>query len=893
MSESTRKTLLLVEDEAILAMNEKMQLEKYGYAVKTVNTGEKAVEAVKTMPEIDLVLMDINLGDGIDGTQAAQMILKDHDIPIVFVSSHSEREVVEKTERITSYGYVVKNSSITVLDASIKMAFRLFEANKNTRTINKKLEATFDAFPDLVFEVGLSGTFYDIHASNASLLYLTVEEHIGRTVKEILPPEAASIIMSAITEANDKGFSYGKQYQLPVSAGLRWFEISISRLESETEEPHFIYLSHDITERKKAEDAMLRSKETAEILLNIAAQIVMSFDEEGNITFLNDSGHALLGYTSPELIGKNWFDTCLPEEKKSDTKEYFERVKNGTVNISGYHENQAITKTGDRKTILWHYAVLKNGNGKFSSLFSSGKDITEQKIAEQKIQESADQFNLLLNSVTEGIYGVDEHENFTFCNDSALKLIGYEDQEQLLGRNMHWLIHGKHPDGSVYPIEDCPIAQSLIKGVAVHIDDEVFWRSDGTSFHVEYWANPHLKDGRVVGATVSFFDISECRSHLDILRKMLDTNSRMMASVIDADLNQMVLDTICTITGAKYAAFNIFDDNGLDFTTVAVHGINDKLSEIASILGFNLINKKWKHDPVRAKMIANQTVTVFSSLHELTNKVLPLGMVRVIERMFNIQEVALIKVTMNEVEVGDFTLFFQKDAKMQNMELAEILANQIGMYIVRKRHENIIKNILADKELILKEVHHRIKNNMNTISSLLSLQASSISEPTAVKALQDAGNRVQSMSVLYDQLYRSADFTELSVKQYLSALVDDVLQNFPNSGMVRVEKDLQDFNLEAKRLQPLGIIINELLTNIMKYAFKGRDSGLIVVSATNSNGHVTISVQDDGLGMPETVAFDNSTGFGLQLVEALTQQLNGTIRIERTNGTKVVLEFDE
>ncbi len=117
-----QKSLLLVEDEAIIAMTEKAALEKYGYIVKTVTTGEKAVEAVKTSTGIDLILMDINLGDGIDGTEAAELILEDHDIPIVFVSSHSEREIVEKTEKITSYGYVVKNSSITVLDASIKMA---------------------------------------------------------------------------------------------------------------------------------------------------------------------------------------------------------------------------------------------------------------------------------------------------------------------------------------------------------------------------------------------------------------------------------------------------------------------------------------------------------------------------------------------------------------------------------------------------------------------------------------------------------------------------------------------------------------------------------------------------------------------------------------------------
>jgi CheY-like chemotaxis protein len=129
MSESRKdESILLVEDEALIAMTEKMQLEKYGYSVRTVTSGEKAIEAVRETPELDLILMDIDLGRGMDGTEAAACILRERDIPVVFLSSHTSPEVVGKTEKITSYGYVVKNSSITVLDASIKMAFKLFDA---------------------------------------------------------------------------------------------------------------------------------------------------------------------------------------------------------------------------------------------------------------------------------------------------------------------------------------------------------------------------------------------------------------------------------------------------------------------------------------------------------------------------------------------------------------------------------------------------------------------------------------------------------------------------------------------------------------------------------------------------------------------------------------------
>ncbi|HON78488.1 MAG TPA: response regulator, partial [Spirochaetota bacterium] len=141
-SASYNKTILLVEDEVIVALSQKMEMEKRGYSVITASSGKDAIEAFKSNRSIDLILMDIDLGSGIDGTETAELILQERDIPIVFLSSHTEPEIVEKTEKITSYGYVVKNSSITVLDASIKMAFRLFNEKKRVLEHQQKLKHT-------------------------------------------------------------------------------------------------------------------------------------------------------------------------------------------------------------------------------------------------------------------------------------------------------------------------------------------------------------------------------------------------------------------------------------------------------------------------------------------------------------------------------------------------------------------------------------------------------------------------------------------------------------------------------------------------------------------------------------------------------------------------------
>ena len=134
--------ILLVEDDAILALSEMRQLKKEGYEVLHSDSGENSIQVVRELAgAIDLILMDVDLGDGIDGTVAAQEILKEFSIPVVFLSSHTEPEIVEKTEKITSYGYVVKNTGATVLNTSIKMAFKLFQAHKDLEKHKSEIDS--------------------------------------------------------------------------------------------------------------------------------------------------------------------------------------------------------------------------------------------------------------------------------------------------------------------------------------------------------------------------------------------------------------------------------------------------------------------------------------------------------------------------------------------------------------------------------------------------------------------------------------------------------------------------------------------------------------------------------------------------------------------------------
>jgi PAS domain S-box-containing protein len=151
MMHEIRKSILLVEDEAVIAMTTARALEQE-YDVMTVLKGEDAIEVIRNGKKIDLILMDVNLGQGMDGTEAAEIILKDRHIPVVFLSSHTERAIIEKTEKITSYGYVLKSPGFTVLFAAIRMAFRLYEARKSIsenlnkyRVLNERLQLALDS----------------------------------------------------------------------------------------------------------------------------------------------------------------------------------------------------------------------------------------------------------------------------------------------------------------------------------------------------------------------------------------------------------------------------------------------------------------------------------------------------------------------------------------------------------------------------------------------------------------------------------------------------------------------------------------------------------------------------------------------------------------------------
>jgi len=209
----------------------------------------------------------------------------------------------------------------------------------------------------------------------------------------------------------------------------------------------------------------------------------------------------------------------------------------------------------------------------------------------------------------------------------------------------------------------------------------------------------------------------------------------------------------------------------------------------------------------------------------------------------------------------------------------------------RKQAEDKIKQLLSEKNMLLIEVHHRIKNNMQVLRSLLSMQARKSKIPEVVSAFKDSIARIESMGVLYDKLYRTENYEKASIKEYFTQLIDEIVLMFPCKQKIKIEKQIDNFFIESKIIFSLGLIINELLTNAMKYAFTGRDKGVIKVLAKKDNNHVILIFQDNGIGISEQESKEGK-GFGITLIDMLVMQIKGNYRIENTNGTKYTIEFD-
>lgn len=221
--------------------------------------------------------------------------------------------------------------------------------------------------------------------------------------------------------------------------------------------------------------------------------------------------------------------------------------------------------------------------------------------------------------------------------------------------------------------------------------------------------------------------------------------------------------------------------------------------------------------------------------------------------------------------------------------LIGLLAFSFISYRNRSRSNRLLAAKNSENELLLKEIHHRVKNNLEVVSSLLALQSAQIDDPKTKEAMQEGQNRVHSIGIVHQKLYQGKDLGTIEMKDYFLNLSESILDSFGAEERVKIELAMEKLDVDIDTAVPLGLIVNELLTNTLKYAFpKGQNGNVLIKLEKRSNGILHLEVSDNGVGKSGVV---QGTGFGGQLISLLTRQLSGKMHEEIKDGTRVLFDF--
>ena len=196
--------------------------------------------------------------------------------------------------------------------------------------------------------------------------------------------------------------------------------------------------------------------------------------------------------------------------------------------------------------------------------------------------------------------------------------------------------------------------------------------------------------------------------------------------------------------------------------------------------------------------------------------------------------------------------------------------------------------LLKEKEWLLKEIHHRVKNNLQIVISLLNSQSAYLNDAEALEALRGSQHRMQSISLIHQKLYQSENLAYIDMKEYICDLIEFLKQSFDIRKNIEINTEVNLIELDVSQAVPLGLILNEAITNAIKYAFTGLDYGQIIINFfENETGLLTLTIQDNGKGLPQDFDIMNCGSLGMNLIRGLSKQLNGKLLIDSSNGLKL------
>ncbi len=674
----------------------------------------------------------------------------------------------------------------------------------------------------------------------------------------------------------------------------------------------------DITERKQAEAALRESEARLQMALEVARAGAWQWDLSANRLVWSDENFRLMGLApgsvAPAL--EHWLQAIHPEDQLAATA----AVALAVEQRQGFDtEFRVVWPDGCLRWLRAVGRVVLGGDGSPRATVGLQQDITERKQAEAALRESEGRYRLLadelqqLNSQLETrvaertaelaqtnaalsasetrlrritdnmldlIVQVDAAGRCEYVSSSHQTVLGFASAD-LQGQPFVGLIH---PDDSAASLAALAAIQS---GVSASLQLRVR-HAAGHELWLESVNNP-LRDkaGQVVGAILTSRNITQRKQAEQRAAAFSNLGQRLSAVSTVAEAAAVIMAAADELLGWDVCFLDYYlADRELMHSALVIDTLDDG----------RRVDVTHAYSPSPPTETARRVMASGGVLlrREPSAEVIP-GITYFGESTRTASAMLFVPVRNGARFIGILSIQSYADQAYDQraLETLQALADHCGSALERIRAEADVRASLREKEVLLQEIHHRVKNNLQVISSLLNLQSRTLQDPVVLDLLRDSQNRVRSMALVHEKLYRSSDLARIDLAEYVHSLTSQLQHTYADrADRVALQVEAAGSRVDIDTCIACGLILNELISNALKHAFPdGRAGTLTVELRPVDRRRLALRVADDGIGFPAGVDFRTLPSLGLQLVNSLVAQIDGVITLRRAAGTEFVIEF--
>jgi PAS domain S-box-containing protein len=731
---------------------------------------------------------------------------------------------------------------LRTLAAQVAAQFDLRHSLEMVKASSRELTDLFENSSVGIHRVSKDGLVLAANRTELRLLGYTANEYVGRHIGEFHadPPVIAEILQRLAAGETLRSFPARLRHK---DGSIRHVVIDSSVLFDEGRFVHTRCFTRDVTAQRETEEKFRLMVE------NVRDYAVLMLDLEGRVVSWNVGAQRISGYEAHEILGRH-VSVFLPSESVQAGLPMLEMEG---ARMHGRFENEGwrVHKSGRQ---FWAHVVvtpIRADAGRLLGYAKVVRDLSEWKRAQDLLVESEQRFRLMADSAPVLIWTSDVDRSWDYVNHSWLEFTG-RSLDQLRGGG--WLTC-LHPDD-----RDTVLAAYLaaFDGRRRFALEYRLLRQDGEyRWMLDTGVPRHDRTGTFCGYIGCCLDITERKAAEEGLR-------RTSAEIRD-----------------------LYDNAPCAYHSLGPDG---------TILNINETELRWlgyRRDEVVGRMKFSDLLPPDARprFYELFPRVtVPGGSVEGLEFDMMRRDGVALPVLLNSVPVHgpDGALIHTRSTMFDNRARRQAET-------ARQQSEAALRESLREKEVLLREVHHRVKNNLQVISSLMEMQARQIASPEAIAHFRDSQTRVRSMALIHEKLYQGDNLARVEFADYVRSLVPTIVDSYlRGADRVSVRLDLQPTPLDVSVAVPLGLILNELLTNAFKHAFPGDRAGVIELRlGRTASGALLLGVRDNGIGFSPNVDRDRTETLGLRLVRMLARQIHARLHWLPEPDTGIEIAFDQ